>query len=280
MKKIMLIFGITMFVSASSFADFQDVLNWFKGPRQNIRSIVITSNYIKPRLLADLIQAESRQPYVLLPAEGQKDDIYFCPVNKKQPAFLLNDRNVVRFINFANPERVYVLGGTDYVPRRYLDQLDPRIQIIMIPVKDWDATASSLSSMMDLPNLSGDFNKLNRQVERGFYNPGKYPAATAPQPVQTEITEEVVAEIPVPPTVFDNSPQTKRVVPIEPEPAVEPEIKQPPVMPKEAAKAEGKAEAPKAEPAKPEAKAAAVKPEAKAITAAKPVTPKPEAKAK
>lgn len=248
MKKFMLIFGIAVLAAASSFADFQDVVNWFKGPRKDIRSIVITSNYIKSRLLADLIQAESRQPYVLLPAEGQKN-IYFCPVNKKQPAFLLTEKNVARFINFSNPERVYVLGGTDYVPQRYIDQIDRRIQVIMIPVKDWDAAARSLSDMMDLPNLSGDFSKLNQQVNRGFYNPGKYPAPPTPPPVQEE--ETAIDQIPVPPAVFDNSPQTKLVVPVEPEPAVTPELKQPPVMPKDAAKAAApaKAETAKAAPA-------------------------------
>lgn len=238
MKKVMLILGISMLVSASSFADFQDVINWFRGPRKDIRSIIITSNYTKSRLLADLIQAESRQPYVLLPAEGQKD-IFFCPVNKKKPAFLLTEKNVMRFVNFAQPEKVYILGGTDYVPQHYVDQIDKKIQVILVPVKDWEAAANSLGDMMNLPNLSGDFDKLNRQVDRGFYNPGKYPATTAPQPVQEYVEEEtVVDEIPVP--VVD-TPQTKMVVPVEPEAkvdaaAAEPELKQPPVMPKAAEK--------------------------------------------
>ncbi len=251
MKKVMLILGITMLASASSFADFQDIFNWFRGPRKDIRSIIITSNYTKSRLLADLIQAESRQPYVLLPAEGQKN-IFFCPVNKKQPAFLLTEKNVMRFVNFAQPEKVYILGGTDYVPQHYIDQIDKRIQVILVPVKDWEATASSLGDMMNLPNLSGDFDKLNRQVDRGFYNPGKYPAATTPLPAQEFVEEEtVVDEIPVP---VVNTPQTKMVVPVEPEAKAESEIKQPPVMPKAAEKPQTTAPASTPAPAAPKTK--------------------------
>ena len=61
----------------------------FNGPRNRIVTLVLTGNYKSPRLLAELIQNESRQPYILLPTRESGDSrIFFCPPKSKNSASL------------------------------------------------------------------------------------------------------------------------------------------------------------------------------------------------
>ena len=57
--------------------------SWFgQGPKREVVTLVVTGNFKSPRLMAELIQSESRQPYLLLPIPGSDDNrIFFCPSN-------------------------------------------------------------------------------------------------------------------------------------------------------------------------------------------------------
>ena len=45
--------------------------SWFgQGPKREVVTLVVTGNFKSPRLMAELIQSESRQPYLLLPIPG------------------------------------------------------------------------------------------------------------------------------------------------------------------------------------------------------------------
>lgn len=236
--KAMAVVGISLAVTSSAFADFEDIWNWFKGPRKTINTIIITSNYTQSRLMADLIQNGSRQPYVLLPAEGQKN-IYFCPVNPNQPALQLTEKNVGRFINFANPDKVIAVGGPAYVPQRYLDQIDKRIPVVVVPVKDWNLASRAIGEMMDLPNLESDYQRLDRKIKLGFYRPmnqdsvkNNPPADAIPSSVEDDFYDTPAKE-PV-----KEDPMTKIVVVKETEVKATPEVKEPAVTPKAETKAE------------------------------------------
>ena len=65
MKKIFAAFVFAL-ISVAAFAN-----PWsYHGPKRDIVSLVVTANYEKPCLLAELIQVESRQPFLLLLAGG------------------------------------------------------------------------------------------------------------------------------------------------------------------------------------------------------------------
>jgi len=172
---IMPVMGLLLGLVFSASANPKRIVNWMKGPRQDIRTIIVVSNYTKSRLMADLIQNGSRQPYILLPAKGQQN-IFFCPVNPRRPALQITEDNVGRFINFANPDKVIVIGDESYVPRKYLAKIDKKIPIVIIPVKDWNKAAFAIGELMNLPNLSSDYSRLNQKIEMGFYRPEGEPS--------------------------------------------------------------------------------------------------------
>lgn len=193
---IMLVTGLLCSLVFSATAADQ-LINWMKGPRKDINAIIIVSNYKNSRLMADLIQNESRQPYLLLPAKGQQN-IYFCPVNPKRPALQIANDKVGRFINFANPNKVIVIGDEAYVPRKYLALIDKKIPIVIIPVKDWDKAAMAIGELMNLPNLSSDYSRLKGKMDQGFYRPSDEGANAFA--VETITSKDIVLPVEAPPT--------------------------------------------------------------------------------
>ena len=50
---------------------------WFaNGPKRDVVTLVMAGNYKSPRLMAELILYESRQPYLLLPTPESKDQMF------------------------------------------------------------------------------------------------------------------------------------------------------------------------------------------------------------
>ena len=87
---------------------------WFaNGPKRDVVTLVMAGNYKSPRLMAELILYESRQPYLLLPTPESKDQkiIY---VQAKGPAYEIPEKSLQQFVQFLNPRRIVVLGDDRY----------------------------------------------------------------------------------------------------------------------------------------------------------------------
>ena len=178
------VLSVLLVTAFSSYAVL-DFLQPYQGPGKDVVTLVITGNYRVPRLLADLIQHESRQPYMLLPAVQDVDQntLYFCPVNPKKTALQVKKEDFARFIRFVNPDKVVVLGDTSYVAKEYLDAISPNIPVITV-TGDWNRAAATLGTTLNLSNLKGDFAYLYAKLEK---TDGLYVPETAPTKV-TEIT--------------------------------------------------------------------------------------------
>ncbi|MDD3153505.1 MAG: hypothetical protein PHS41_01455 [Victivallaceae bacterium] len=145
----------------------------YEGPKRDVVTLVVTSNLLYPRMMAELIQAESRQPILLLPARSM-DKIYFCPPKEKSPALEVSEANLTRFISFVNPKRIVVIGGPDIVPQRYLNRIDPSMPIAVVSGRNYQRIAVMLSDMLALSNLDRNFEKLDREIRSGkLYRPNR-----------------------------------------------------------------------------------------------------------
>lgn len=149
------------------------------GPKRKPVTLVITSNYVTPRLLAELILNESSQPYLLLPAADEKDKkIFFCS-RKSKNTMVVAEKHLNRFVNFLGVKRIIVLGNTDFVPQRYIDMLDHNTPVMRIESNDWYRVAEELNFMLNLSNLDKNFKKLREALitEGRRYRPLKNQAA-------------------------------------------------------------------------------------------------------
>lgn len=134
------------------------------GPKRKPVTLVITSNYVSPRALAELIQYESGQPYLLLPAADDADQtIFFCPRDSKK-SLRVPEAHLNRFINMLNVKRIIVLGNSNYVPLKYTNMLDRNIPVMRIEGNDWYRISEELNFMLNLSNLDKNFKKIRERL--------------------------------------------------------------------------------------------------------------------
>lgn len=184
------------------------------GPKRKLETLVITGNYKSPRLLAELIQNESRQPYMLLPDPVRGDGrIYFCP--PKSAALEVKETYFNDFIRTAGPRRIIILGDERYVPRRYEDMLDKVIPVVRVTGRNWVRVSEELTFMLNLNHLDRNYKRLREEMlDDQPYRPVSRPAPKqerkpedAPEkaPEQPAETAPAAADAPAPEAV-ENAP--------------------------------------------------------------------------
>lgn len=185
-----------MILSASSslFAGFWSKLQPYQGPHKDIITLVITGNYSKPRLLADLVQNENKQPYLLIPG-SVGGECYFVP--SATDPLKISDENFTKFVKMLNPKQIIIIGDTKYVSDYYLGKIDKTQTFIRINNKDWVEVAKSLGKILDLPNLADDYERLLKELESGkLYKTKGAPAGAVEQP--PPVVEPAPAPAPTP----------------------------------------------------------------------------------
>ena len=160
------------------------------GSKREIHTMIITGNYKMPRLIAELIQDESRQPYILLPdPRDEKQKICFCPP-KRNEAMEIQEKYFNDFIRTAGPKRIIILGDDRYVPRRYEDMLDKKIPVFRVTGDSWQRIAEELTFMLNLCRLERNFRNLYEEMYGGSYRPVSRPAPQPQQPTDAEAPQK------------------------------------------------------------------------------------------
>jgi hypothetical protein len=164
--------AMAVVLTSGAFAlNVRDMATPYQGPERDVITLIITSNYKKSRLLAELIQRETKQPILLLPAGDQKG-IYFMPASVKKPAMEIKEENIGKFVAFINPQQILVLGDRGFVHQNYIDMIDKKMPVFVVNGRDWIINARSVAKLLDLNNLASDYTRLYRQVEGGaLYKP-------------------------------------------------------------------------------------------------------------
>lgn len=132
------------------------------GPKRKIDTVILTGNFKSPRLMAELIMLESRQPHILLP--NRPDDDLVIVRLAKNNSFQIREEHLGDFVANVQPRRVVILGDERYVPSRYEEMLyDKETPVVRIYGKDWNRVAEELSFMLNLSNLADNFKKLYQE---------------------------------------------------------------------------------------------------------------------
>lgn len=145
----------------------------YHGPKRDIVNLVVTANYEKPRLIAELIQEESLQPFLLLPA-NDKGNIYFCPPPHLGNAKFVDKNKLGNIVAFIAPKQIIVLGNEKYVPASYVTELRKIAPVVIINADNWQQAAETVAPMLNLSRLPRSYRKLSAKLESGrLYNPAK-----------------------------------------------------------------------------------------------------------
>lgn len=159
------------------------------GPKRKPVTLIITANYVSPRALAELVQYECGQPYLLLPAKNDTDQrVFFCPRESKN-SMAIPEMHINRFINMLGVKRIIILGNTDYVAQKYIDMLDHNTPIMRVEGKDWYRIAEELNFMLNLSNLDKNFKKIREKLvtDGRLYRPLRSKQSMAPAPADKTV---------------------------------------------------------------------------------------------
>lgn len=159
----------TFILTASSFAN-----SWwakpYQGTRRDIVTLIITGNVDIPRILADVIQFNTKQPYILLPAKHQTK-LFFCAARGRE-SLELREADLTRFINFLNPEQIVVLGTPSFIGEKFAHAIPKTQTVIYFYNNDWAKVARSIGVFLNKPNIYHDFVRLQAQYTAGkLYKP-------------------------------------------------------------------------------------------------------------
>ena len=162
------------------------------GPKRELTTLMVTGNYKSTRLLAETVQNENHQPYILLPDPRTNDKrIFFCPpppaASLEIPGNRLNE-----FIRNANPRRIVIFGDERYVPASFERDLDGTIPMIRISGRDWNRIADEVTFILNLSHVDRNYRKLRETMlnDGSIYRPVSRPAPKPQPKPQPQAAEE------------------------------------------------------------------------------------------
>ena len=148
--------------------------NWqrpFKTPGKNIETLIITGNYRQPRIIAELIQNETHQPIIVLPANDDTK-AYFLTGDRSDTTMTIAKKDFTNFVKFANPDKILVIGGKRYIPEDYLDLINPRQTVVRISNTYWLEVAETIQDFFNLTYLVRDYKQQIELINSGrLYTP-------------------------------------------------------------------------------------------------------------
>ena len=184
--------------------DYEKLLRPYRNPNKTVNTLIVIGNRRKPRLLADLIQAETRQPILSIPADSD-GKIFFIPV--KDTTVEVEFDNLRDFIKYLHPRKILVLGDERYVSNKYLEKIDPSQTVIRVTNRKWSDIAAAVDRILNLTYIEREYKRAEEELESGkLYRPSGPPAendlietATDTTPdetvtVETDVSEVVVGE--------------------------------------------------------------------------------------
>ena len=127
-------------------------------------ALLLTPNYVFPRLLADLAQYYSKQPVLLLaPTESGTFDLFYLPSGKT--AQKVNVDDFMSIVEYINPKCIYVLGGDDFIPRKFIDIVRSKYSVTILQSDDWERNAANLAKMLKIAKLETSFKQYKQNLE-------------------------------------------------------------------------------------------------------------------
>lgn len=138
----------TLLVAGSSCSLFK------KGSRARVNTLLVTGNYLKPRLLCELAQYRSKQPIILFEQDEESDAprlFYLSASNKSEE---ISAAKFAGFVKYLNPKTVIFLGDESCVPAEYVNQVQDDFRVMHLNSTDWDRNAQMLGEILKQPKLN------------------------------------------------------------------------------------------------------------------------------
>jgi len=152
--------ALAVLVTLSAFAvttqaSWYNPVSWFA--KEKPYALIVTTNYLQSRLLAELIQHHTGQPVLLLPTGKEKSSIYV--IGPDQKSFELKDSEYKSFVETLHPQTVVFLGNETYAPQEYVDQVKEGLTVTPIRNDDWVKIAKSAGDLLKIDGLGEEYQE-------------------------------------------------------------------------------------------------------------------------
>ena len=125
--------------------------------------LIVTSNYIKSRMLAELIQHHTKQPILLLPTGEEQDTMYAMRADGHSIKF--NEKHYLDFVSSLNPSTVLFLGDERYAPERYQKIAQKLKPTTVVSHPEWDKVAEGVGGLFQLDKLKPQYDSMLAQLD-------------------------------------------------------------------------------------------------------------------
>ncbi len=125
-------------------------------------TVVVTSNYLESRLLAELIQNETSQPVILLPT-GAEQKIYLLGTRKNQNR-VMSKEEFRKTVEILNPKTVLFLGSERYAAETYKEQIRPVYPVTVVEHDDFVRVADAVGTMMKEKGIPKHYRKMLAKI--------------------------------------------------------------------------------------------------------------------
>ncbi len=132
-------------------------------PDHRVKKLIVTGNYVKPRILAELVQHQTKNPILLVSPGESGNNLYFLPYGPE--AMPLDEEECVEFIELVNPKQVLLLGDSRYVPDSISEKIQRQVSSVRVNSSNWAKNAKTLSDMFMYQNLRARFADMYDKVK-------------------------------------------------------------------------------------------------------------------
>ena len=181
-KSIFKVFVALTLISVAGFELKANSWDWtgpYRRANKDIHTLVITGDTGAPKIIADLIMAEIKQPYIQLPGNSSDKIAFFAAHQKKGIEIKRSD--FTRFIDFVNPDRVLILGDESIVAKEYRDMISKAQTVVIIYADNWQNVANNLGKMFNMTYLPKDFAEFYDKI---YGNKPYRPTTAKKKPVE------------------------------------------------------------------------------------------------
>jgi hypothetical protein len=177
--------GLMMVVLASGnllcASEFWNPLTWFQPNRADV--LIVTGNYARSRLLAELVQRKTGQTILLVSPIVGGEELFTMPASSE--AYVAEKKYFVDVVAALGPKKILFLGDSDYLPAEYIEKVRNQFPIVVIAGDDWQKNAEAVATLFRLRSVPGRYQELTTAVDAALgTRPGLTPVATPAVPVE------------------------------------------------------------------------------------------------
>ncbi|OGV69161.1 MAG: hypothetical protein A3K19_15440 [Lentisphaerae bacterium RIFOXYB12_FULL_65_16] len=155
--------GLSLQVEAGVLSKIPFFRRW--AAENRVESLIVTGNYAKSRLLAEIVQHYTRQPILLIsPAASGGYDLFFLPHGSE--AVAVTDVKYEEFLDFLNPSRLVLVGDSQYLPMTFLDRARGRHTMVTVNGSDWHNNANAMAGVFKNAQIAETYGDCLNQLDR------------------------------------------------------------------------------------------------------------------